>query len=449
MRCSYSLLGLVMLASSVQALPVIEHWKTANGARVYFAQARELPMVDVRIVFDAGSARDGDQLGLARFTNALLAEGAGSLSANDIAERLADHGAQLGTDSGRDSASVSLRTLSERHRLQSAVSLIAAVIGRPDFPEDAVERVRDQMLVALRQEQQSPAATGQRALYRLVFADHPYAQDPGGDEPSLGAVRKHDLVAFHRRYYVASNAVVAIVGDLDRAGAEGLAQRVTGELSEGQAAVPLPAVATRARAARETITFPAAQVHLLLGQVGVSYHDPDFFPLYVGNHILGGSGLVSLLSEQLREQRGLAYSVWSGFSPLRANGPFVLAMQTRHDQSEFALEVLGTTLERFVSGGPSSEQVATAKRNILGGFALRLDSNLKLLNYLALIGYHRLPLDYLERFGDDVDSVTARAIRDAFTRRIHPKAMVTLAVGPADDRPRSTRSGPPAVTVVE
>ena len=406
-------------------------------------------MVDVRIVFDAGSARDGANLGLARFTNALLAEGAGSLSADEIAERLANQGAQLGTDSGRDSASVSLRTLSERQRVESTVALIAAVIGQPDFPEDAVERVRDQMLVALRQDQQSPAATGQRALYRSVFADHPYAHDPGGDDPSLRAVDKHDLVAFHRRYYVASNAVVAIVGNLDRAGAVALAESVTGELTEGEAAAPLPAVGERALATFETIIFPAEQVHLLLGQLGVSYDDPDFFPLYVGNHILGGSGLVSLLSEQLRQQRGLAYSVWSGFSPLRAKGPFVLAMQTRHDQADLALEVLGATLERFVTRGPSSEQVARAKRNILGGFALRLDSNRKLLNYLALIGYHRLPLDYLERFGEDVDGVSARAIRDAFRRRIHPEAMVKLVVGPADDTPRSKRSEAPAVTVVE
>ena len=409
MRFSWSLLWLVVLAPAAQALPDIQHWRTPNGARVYFVQARELPLVDIGIVFDAGSARDDAKLGRARFTNALLAEGAGSLSADEIAERLADHGAQLRTDTGRDYASVSLRTLSERTRLEAVVSLIAMVIGEPDFPNAAVERVRNQVLISIRHDQQSPAAIGQRALYRLLFADHPYAHDPSGTESSVRALGRHDLVAFHRHHYVASSTVVAIVGDLDRAAAEALARNVTGKLSVGKVPEPLPPVRVATLAAMQTINFPAKQAHLLLGQLGVSYGDPDFFPLYVGNHILGGSGLVSLLSEQLREQRGLAYSVWSGFSPLRAKGPFLVGMQTRHDQAELALDVLGTTLRRFVSRGPNSEQVASAKRNILGGFALRLDSNRKLLNYLVLIGYNRLPLDYLERFGEEVDAVSARA----------------------------------------
>jgi zinc protease len=166
-----------------------------------------------------------------------------------------------------------------------------------------------------------------------------------------------------------------------------------------------------------------------MGAPGIDRNDPDFFPLYVGNHILGGSGLVSLLYEEVREKRGLSYSVSSAFIPMQKKGPFMLGLQTRNDQLDEALGVLRETLQRFHDEGPTKEELVAAKKNITGGFALRIDSNSKIIQYLAVIGFYGLPLDYLETFNDKVMAVTPGQIRDAFQRRVHPDVMATVIVG--------------------
>lgn len=166
-----------------------------------------------------------------------------------------------------------------------------------------------------------------------------------------------------------------------------------------------------------------------MGQPGLTRDDPDFFPLYVGNHVLGGSGLVSIISDEIREKRGLSYSAYSYFRPMREAGPYQFGLQTRNDQAELALEVLDQTLVDFVEQGPTKEQLTAAQKNITGGFALRLDSNSKIADYLAMMGFYQLPLDHLETFNSRVNAVTVDQIKAAYQKRIHPQKMVTILVG--------------------
>ena len=166
-----------------------------------------------------------------------------------------------------------------------------------------------------------------------------------------------------------------------------------------------------------------------MGQPGVNRHDPDYFALYVGNHILGGSGLVSQLSNEIREKRGLSYSVYSYFRPMRELGPYQFGLQTRNDQAKEALDVMQQTLNDFIKHGPTEAELTAAKQNITGGFALRVDSNSKIADYTAMIGFYGLPLDYLETFNANVNLITAQQIKDAFSRRVHPDKMVTVLVG--------------------
>ncbi len=427
-RFALTLLALIASASA-QAMAPIQHWQTSNGARVYFAPAPELPMVDIQLVFNAGSARDGDRPGLAQLTHTLLDKGADGLSANQIAEQLEGVGARLGGDSLRDMATLNLRSLSDAKYLQPAVAVFAKLVAQPDFNADDLNRERERMLIGLQYAQQQPEAVSEKAFYAALYGAHPYASPPEGTVESLKSLDRATVQAFHKRYYVARNAVVAIVGAVDRATAEKLAETATAGLAAGAAAPTLPAVADFTAAREQRIEHPSTQTHVLIGQPGIRRDDADYFTLYVGNYVLGGGGLVSRLSEEIREKRGLSYSVYSYFMPMAERGPFQLGLQTRNDQAAEALKVLRETLSRYVAEGPTATELEAAKKNITGGQALRVDSNRKILEYLAVIGFYQLPLDYLDTFNGKVEAVTLEQVRDAFKRRVQPERMLTLLVG--------------------
>jgi zinc protease len=228
---------------------------------------------------------------------------------------------------------------------------------------------------------------------------------------------------------VASNAVIALVGDVNRSEAEKIAERLTTGLDGGHPAKAIADPAAIAKASMQHIKHPSAQSHILMGHPGMRRGDKDYFALYVGNHALGGGGLVSKLSDEIREKRGLSYSVYSYFSPMRVEGPFTMGLQTRNDQVGEALEVMQKTLRDYIDKGITKKQLQASKKNIIGGFPLRIDSNKKIVEYLAMIGFYNLPLDHLKTFTSKVEAVTVKDIRDAFKRRVHPDAMVTIVVG--------------------
>jgi zinc protease len=431
MRSTKPLLFMLLLAGAglAQAMPAIEHWTLANGARVYYAHAPQLPMVDAHVVFDAGSARDEGTPGRALLTNALLAEGAGGLDADAIAGRFEDVGASFSNDALRDMNYFSLRTLTEPKLMAQAVETAALVLNRPDFPPQAIERERSRVLVALRRQEQSPEAIAEKAFYRTVYGKHPYAEPPIGSEASIKALTRDDLRGHYHRYFVGRNTTIAIVGAVDRATAERIAETLVGKLPAGKAPPPLPAPPTAAERQPVKVSFPSAQTHLLVGQTGMRRNDPDYFPLYVGNHVLGGSGFTSRITKAIREERGFAYSAYSYFSPMAVEGPFIMGLQTATANRDEALAVLRATLAEFVAEGPTAAELEASKKNITGGFPLRIDSNSDIVQYLAVIGFYRLPLDYLEDFNRRVEAVTVEQIRDAFGRRIRPEAMTVVSVG--------------------
>jgi zinc protease len=426
------------LTGNAWAGPRIESWETSNGARVLFVPAPDLPILDLRLVFDAGSARDGESRGLASLTSGMLAQGAGEWDADAVAERLESVGAEFSTGSERDMAYLSVRTLTEERPMEVALETLTAVVAEPRFAQADFDRVRENTLVGLRQEEQDPGTVGSKALYRAIFGSHPYASDPSGTQESVAAIERSQLVDFHERFFVARNAVIAIVGDLSRSEAEVIAERVVSRLPPGEKASALPPVPDLSAALLERLEFPSTQTHVYAGQPGMSRVDPDYFTLYVGNHILGGSGLVSLLMEEVREKRGLSYSVYSYFLPMAQRGPFLMGLQTKNEQAADARGVLMDTLRRFREEGPTKEELDAAIKNITGGFPLRIASNAKIVQYLAMIGFYGLPLDYLDNFNDRISAVTAEDIRDAFERRVKPERFATVIVGPQEDKVAGT-----------
>lgn len=426
--CALGLLG-GLLAVPAGANPAIDSWTTSNGARVLLVSTPTLPMVDVRIAFDAGAARDDATPGLARFTSGLLFDGSGDLDAQAIASGFERLGAQYGASAERDMAVVSLRSLADPPQLDPAVDLLARILAAPDFPDDAVARARRTLKVALAQEREQPGQIASRAFYQAAYRSHPDASWPDGEPDTLSLLTRQAAQDFHRRYYVARNAVVAIVGAVDRAGAQALAERLLAGLPAGEAAPALTEVLPLAEEANERIRHPSVQAHVLLGAPVLTRDDPDYFPLVVGNHVLGGSGLVSRVSNVIREQRGLAYSAYSYFIPMRQAGPFLMGLQTRGDQAGEAIALLRQTLDEFIAEGPSEQELGAAKRNLSGGFPLRLDSNREIVDYLAMLGFYRLPLDWLDRYVERVNAVTVEQIRETFARRLHPERLVLIRVG--------------------
>lgn len=426
----YLLVLLALLATgAAQALPEIHSWTTARGAKVLYVEAQELPIVDVRVVFDAGSARDGKLAGVAGLTNSMLGQGASGLDADAIAKGFEQRGAQFGSGSERDMAWVSLRSLSDDKLLQPSLTLFGKVLATPDFPQADFRREQQLTLTGLEYQLQQPKSIVENAFYHDVYGTHPYAANPDGDADSVAALKVRDLKAFYKRYYVARNATVVIVGDVSRQRAEAIAADLVDALPAGAKAPPLPEVTPLKKASLQFIEHPSSQSHVLMGAPGVRRGDPDYFPLYVGNHVLGGSGLVSRISEEIREKRGLSYSAYSYFIPMKRMGPYTLGFQTRTDKRDEALAVLRATVEKFIDKGPTDKELKASRNNIIGGFPLGVSSNSKITEYLAMIGFYDLPLDYLSTFTDNIKAVTADQIRDAFRRRVHVDDMVTVIVG--------------------
>lgn len=433
--CSAALCCVTVVAN---ATPQIQHWQSASGAKVLFVENHDIPMLDVAVNVPAGSAYD-TKSGVASMTHSLLDLGAKGLGEDAIASGMADIGAQLGGGIDQDRASVTLRTLSSER--EQALAIMARVLQQPTFNADILTREKIRLVAALKEAQTRPGYIASRTFQKALYGTHPYAQAVTGEVASVETITAGDLQAFYHAHYNAKRAVVAIMGDVTRAQAEVIAMQLTSQLPVSSEQFIMPAVNMQIKASEQRIAHPASQSHILIGAPGMSRTDPDYFPLYVGNYILGGGGFVSRLMNEVREKRGLAYSVYSYFMPLKLPGAFQIGLQTKKTQANEALALVRKTLKNFVAHGPTAKEMHAAKQNIVGGFPLRINSNRKILAYLSVIGFYDLPYSYLDDFQGRVERVTLAQIRDAFKRHIHPDAMATVIVGAPADKPAAAVAG--------
>jgi zinc protease len=431
---------LAIAAPVAQATPHIQNWQAASGARVLFVEDHDIPMLDVAVDFAAGSAYDAaGKSGVADMTRGMLELGAEGLNEDDIARKLADVGAEMGGHFDEDRAGIVLRTLSSAAEKDQALDIMARVLQHPLFPEEVLVREKARQIAELKEAETKPEYLAGKAFDKAVFGDHPYGVTT--EVPDVEKIQRADLEAFYRAHYAAANAVVAIMGDATRTEAEAIAQKLTAQLPPGSAAAPIPPVTMQIAASEQRIAHPATQSHILIGAPGMSRTDPDYFPLFVGNYTLGGGGFVSRLMNEVREKRGLAYSVYSYFMPMRQPGAFQLGLQTKKEQADEALKLARDTLREFIAKGPSEKELQAAKDNIIGGFPMRIDSNKKILEYLSVIGFYGLSLTYLDDFVGRVDKVTVAQVRDAFKRHINPDAMATVIVGAPDGKDAAAAEG--------
>ena len=425
---------------ALAAIP-IQHWTQASGAQVYLVESPAIAMVDVEIDFDAGSRRDPpEQAGLASMMAGMLEKGvqakngAAALDENELSEAWADLGAQFGAGASADRLNFSLRSLTDPDLLDKAVALAAREIAEPSFPEPIWQRERQRVQAALKESYTRPGTVIGRAYAKAVYGAHPYGYEM--TEATLARISVADMRTAHAAGVVACRARISMVGAVTRAQADAMAKRLLSRLPQVPCASlpPLPGVAEVApltQPAEIRLPFDAAQAHVLIGQPGFKRADPDYFALTVGNYILGGGGFVSRLTNEVREKRGLTYGVSSHFSPGLHAGSFTVGLQTRPDQAAQAVELVRQVVSDFVAKGPSEAELQAAKDNLIGGFALRIDSNRKLLGNIAGIAWNNLPLDYLDTWTQQVDKVSVADIKAAFARKLQPEKMVTVILGSA------------------
>ncbi len=432
-RISPRILGLCLflaLSLPAEARVEIERWVAQSGARVYFVETRALPIVDVAVEFSAGSAYDPrDRAGLGRLTLAMLKAGSARYSEIETGRRIADSGGDLRSSFDVDRAGFSLRVLSSEAERTKAIETLAEMLQAPLFPIEAFEREKARAVANAREGETQPDRIAEKRLYALMYPAHPYGFSASPE--TLASINREDVERHYRSHYGSTRAVVTIVGDMGRAAAQALAESLTSRLARGADSVLAPVTpAPGGEVAR--IAHPSAQSHVVLGLAALSYGDPDYFPLLVGNHVLGGGGFVSRLTKEVRSRQGYAYSVYSYFRPAVREGPFLVGLQTRRDQAKDALERTQELVAEFVARGPTAAELAAAKKSMIGGFPLRYDTNRKVLDQVSAIGFYRLPLDWLDAYPAKVQGVTLAQVRDAFARRVVPAKLSIVVVGAPD-----------------
>ncbi|MDP3847096.1 MAG: pitrilysin family protein [Pseudomonas sp.] len=407
----------------------IQTWQTAEGAKVLFVAAPQLPMFDLRLTFAAGSSQDADVPGLAMLTNAMLNEGIQGKDVGAIAEGFEGLGANFGNGAYRDMAVASLRSLSQADLREPALKLFTQVIGAPTFPADSLARIKNQLLSSFEQQKQNPGKLASMALFDRLYGQHPYAHQSEGNAQSIPGISRAQLQAFHAKAYSANNMVIALVGDLDRTQAEAIAKQVSAALPKGPALSKSPPPATPAPG-QQHIEFASKQTHLLLAQLGIDRQEPDYAALYLGNQILGGGGFGTRLMEEVREKRGLTYGIYSGFSAMQARGPFMINLQTRAELSEGTLKLVQQILRDYLRDGPTQKELDDAKRELAGSFPLSTASNADIVGQLGSMGFYNLPLSYLEDFMSQIQALSVEQVKTAMAKHLNPDAMLIVTAGP-------------------
>ncbi len=434
----FLIIAVLCFTGSAHAALNIKHWTLPNGTRVYFVENHTIPILDVNVDFDAGGRRDpAGKSGLASLTNAMLARGItaatladgsteSAMTESQISDAIADIAAQRGGGAGTDRSGMAIRTLSSKAERDQAVRLLARLLAQPAIPAEFFARDKARTIAGIRESLTKPESIASKAFWRLTYGDHPYGVEATVE--SIEAITREDLLSFHTKHYVANHAVIAMIGDISRAEAQAIALELTRRLPQGEPLPEMPAVA-KPVGIEQRIPHAASQAHILIGAPTLARGDPDFFALTVGNYILGGGGFVSRLTREVREKRGLAYSASSYFSAMAQPGPYQAGLQTRKDQSEEALKVVRDTIATYLRDGPTEAELKAAKDNLIGGFPLRIDNNRKILDNMAAIGFHQMPLDYLDTWTARVEKVTIADIRAAFARKLVMENLVTVVVG--------------------
>jgi len=398
-----------------------------NGAALLVSEQRNLPMVLVRVVLDAGARRDPpNKPGLANLTAELLTEGTASRNAQQTKDAIDFIGGALGAGAESDYAVISLQVL--RKDLDVGLDLLADTLLRPAFKPDELARRREAVTASIRADEDDPTNVAQKAFLRTLYGDTPYGHPVEGTAASVPRLTRADVRAFFTRHYGPTNAAIVVVGDLSPSEARQHLERVLAGW-RGTAATSFAYPPWEPPAAQTVrIDRPVTQSGIVMGSLGIARDNPDYETIAVMNYILGGGGFSSRLMDNIRTQAGLAYSVSSFFAANKSAGPFEIVMQTKNASVADAIARAREQVEGIRDQPVSDAELQEAKRYLTGSFPLRLDSNGKIADFIAQCWFYGLGLNYADVYIERVDAVTAADVQRVARDHLHPDRFIEVIV---------------------
>ncbi len=399
-----------------------------DGLVVLHSENHNLPMVMVTLMVKAGQMHEFEEkAGMAHLTAELLTEGTRSRSSKDISEQIDFIGAALDASAGADFTTLSLSVL--KKDLGKGFELFADVLLRPVFPDKELGRVRERIKGFLRQQEEDPSFLAERAFRREVFGTHPYGRLTEGSPSTLDLITREDLVQYHASNYLPNNSILSISGDLT---SEELSTLLAEYLGSWKAGKPPekrePAIEDRKVKTVIKIDRDLTQANIILGHIGISRENPDFYAVSVMNYILGGGGFSSRLMQSIRDTMGLAYDVHSFFAASKVSGTFQVGVQTKNESAHVAIDEIRRQIERMRRESVSDEELSEAKSYLTGSFPRRLDTNRKIADFLATVEFYHLGMDYATKYADYINAVTKEDVLRVAQKYLDPENDILVIV---------------------
>jgi len=415
------------LAGRAEAMK-IQKVTSPGGIGAWLVQEPKVPLLAMRFLFDGGSSQDPvGKEGLANFLSGMLDEGAGDLDALAFQKRVEDIAMRLSFNDARDAFYGSFETLTANR--DAAAELLRLALTSPRFDADAVERVRSQIQSSLAFAAKDPDRVADKAWYRTAFPDHPYGRSPSGSPETILAITRDDLAAYTKRVFARDTLRVVAVGDIDAHALGLMLDRIFGGLPAKAELEPIAYVAPQKGGRVDVVEMNVPQSVALFGLGAMKRKDPDFIAAFVMNQILGGGGFASRLMEEVREKRGLAYSVYSYIAPFKHTSIFAGGVATKNEEIAQSLDVIRGELTRMANDGPTVEELDNAKSYLTGSYALRFDTNAKIANQLLGIFQEDLGIDYVDRRNKEVEAVTMADVKRVAKRLLDTDNLIVMVVG--------------------
>jgi zinc protease len=414
----------------------IQDVKSPGGISAWLVEEHSVPLLALRFVFDGGSSQDPPgREGLANFLSAMMDEGAGDMDATRFQERMEELALRMGFEDSRDAFYGNFETLTVNR--EPALDMLRLALNKPRFDAEATDRVRKQLLANLAYAAKNPQQVAGKVWYEEAFKGHPYGHNASGTPESVAAIQPADLEAFRKRTFARDTLRVIAVGDIDAKTLGEILDRVFGELPAKADLVPVAATSPHAAEKLKIVEMDVPQSVVQFGMNGLARKDPDFIPAFVMNQILGGGGFASRLTGEVREKRGLAYSVYSYLQPYKYAATFSGGVATKNSAVKESIDVIRAELRRMATDGPTETELANAKSYLTGSFALRFDTNSKIANQLLWMLQEDMGIDYVSRRNALIDAVTMDDVKRAAQRVLKVDDLFITVVGKPKDLGKS------------
>ena len=427
----FSFLIIIMTISNITNADIpVSQYITKNGVKVLFFKSDNIPMIDIKITFDAGADKDKNLHGLSMLTHNLLDEGTSNMDSEDIASVFESTGAIFNTSVNKDKSSVSLRSLTEKKYFDPSIKMFLAILSDSTFPKNEFDIQKNRTISTIIEEESDPSEIAINLFFKEIYNKHPYAYPTNGTKSTLKKIQRRDVVDFYKKNLNINTATISIVSPLKNEDIIKLTEKISKSLNTNDIVKDNNYNFVKNKKEKYIYKkFNSEQAHIYIGTPSIKRGSNNNFPLYVGNYIFGGSGFSARLMQELRVKRGLTYGVYSYIYPMKDIGPFVIGIETKSEQAQLSVELIQNMLKEFYKNGPTEKELKDAKQAIINGFPLRIDSNADILNYLSVINYYNLPVDYLSTFTRKISNLTKNDIMNAFQEEIDIENLITLVVG--------------------